>query len=168
MNKTAPVVRPSTDDDIGAVQRIYEYEVLNGTATFDKVPPTVEDLVIKRQAIIDQGFPHFVAEINDLVVGYSYVSLYRQRSAYSQTVENAIYIDPDYRGQGVASALMKELLDKCQELNLKQVIAVIGDSENHGSIKLHSNLGFRKVGTMEKVGFKFDRWIDVVLMQKSL
>lgn len=161
-------IRPSLEGDNKAIQKIYEYEVLNGTATFDKVPPGVEELSKKRQAIIDQGFPHLVAECEGRVVGYSYVSLYRQRSAYSKTVENAIYIDPDYRGQGVAKALMTAILDRCQKIGLKQVIAVIGDSNNKGSITLHTKLGFRKVGVMENVGFKFDRWIDVVLMQKSL
>ena len=87
---------------------------------------------------------------------------------YSKTVENAIYIDPDFRGMGFATKLLSALLPICKEIGLKQVIAVIGNSENHGSITLHKNFGFRKVGTMEKVGFKFDRWIDVVLMQKSL
>lgn len=162
------LVRSSTVDDVAAIQKIYEYEVLKGTATFDKVPPSVQDLSEKRQSIIDRGFPHMVAEIDGRVVGYSYVSLYRQRSAYSKTVENAIYIDPDFRGQGVAKALMTEILDCCKRIGLKQVIAVIGDSENIGSITLHTKLGFRKVGVMEKVGYKFDRWIDVVLMQKSL
>lgn len=162
------IIRPSEVSDIGDVQRIYEYEVLNGTATFDKIPPSENDLMSKRQVIIDNGFPYLVAEINGKVVGYSYVSLYRERSAYSKTVENAIYIDPDYRGMGIASKLMKALLPICEEIGLKQVIAVIGDSENHGSINLHKKLGFREVGVLENVGYKFERWINVVLMQKSL
>lgn len=162
------VVRPSKKEDINAIHKIYQYEVLKGTATFDKVPPTEKDLLDKRKVIIDHGFPYLVAEIKGKVVGYSYVSLYRERSAYSKTVENAIYIDPDFRGLGIATKLLNELLSICEEIGLKQIIAVIGDSENHGSITLHKNLGFRKVGTMENVGFKFDRWIDVVLMQKSL
>ena len=165
---TDVLVRPSVNDDIGAIQKIYKYEVLNGTATFDKVPPTEEELKDKRQTIIESGFPYLVAEKAGRVIGYSYVSLYRERSAYSKTVENAIYIDPDFRGMGVATKLLSALLPICKEIGLKQVIAVIGDSENNGSITLHKNFGFRKVGTMETVGFKFDRWIDVVLMQKSL
>ncbi|MDG1708596.1 MAG: GNAT family N-acetyltransferase, partial [Emcibacteraceae bacterium] len=109
-----------------------------------------------------------VAEIDGEVVGYSYVSLYRERSAYSKTVENAIYISPGYRDKGVATALMKALLPICEEIGLKQIIAVVGDSDNQGSIKLHENFSFRKVGILEKVGFKFNRWVNVVLMQKSL
>ena len=162
------VVRLSEISDIDDIHKIYQYEVLNGTATFDKVPPSKEELQEKRASIIESGYPHLVAEMNGKVIGYSYVSLYRQRSAYSKTVENAIYIDPDYRGMGIATKLMNALLPICEEIGLKQVIAVIGDSENHGSINLHRKLGFRKVGILEKVGYKFDRWIDVVLMQKSL
>ena len=162
------MVRSSVNDDISAIQKFYKYEVLNGTATFDTVPPAEAELQDKRQTIIENGFPYLVAEKDGMVIGYSYVSLYRERSAYSKTVENAIYIDPDFRGMGVATKLLNELLPRCEKIGLKQVIAVIGDSENHGSITLHKNFGFRKVGTMEKVGFKFDRWIDVVLMQKSL
>jgi L-amino acid N-acyltransferase YncA len=161
-------VRPSKDEDISTIQKIYGYEVLNGTGTFDTVPPTENATLVKRQSILDQGFPHLVAEINEVVVGYSYVSVYRQRSAYSKTVENAIYIDPDFRGQGVAKCLMIEILSLCKKIGLKQMIAVVGDSENFGSIALHEKLGFRKVGVLEKVGHKFGRWIDVVLMQKSL
>lgn len=162
------IIRPSEINDIGDIHKIYQYEVLNGTATFDKIPPSKNELKEKRQVIIDNGFPYLVAEINGKVIGYSYVSLYRQRSAYSKTAENAIYIDPEYRGMGIASKLMKALLPICEEIGLKQVIAVIGDSENHGSINLHKKLGFREVGVLENVGYKFDRWINVVIMQKSL
>lgn len=162
------IIRPSEMSDIGDIHKIYEYEVLNGTATFDKIPPSENDLMSKRQVIIDNGFPYLVAEINGKIVGYSYVSLYRERSAYSKTVENAIYIDPEYRGIGIATKLMTEILPKCVKLGLKQVIAVIGDSDNHGSINLHKKLGFREVGVLENVGYKFERWINVVLMQKSL
>ena len=161
------IIRSSEVSDIGDVHKIYQYEVLNGTATFDKIPPSENDLMSKRQVIIDNGFPYLVAEINGKVVGYSYVSLYRERSAYSKTVENAIYIDSDYRGMGIASKLMDALLPICEEIGLKQIIAVIGDSENHGSINLHKKLGFREVGVLENVGYKFERWINVVLMQKS-
>lgn len=101
------VVRPSVKDDIETIKKIYQYEVLNGTATFDKVPPSEKDLLDKRQTIIDHGFPYLVAEIDGKVVGYSYVSLYRERSAYSKTVENAIYIDPDCGGMGIATKLLK-------------------------------------------------------------
>lgn len=162
------IIRPSELSDIGDIHKIYAYEVLNGVATFDKIPPSENDLKVKRQNIIDNGFPYLVAEINGKVVGYSYVSLYRERSAYSKTVENAIYIDPDYRGMGIATKLMNGILPICIDIGLKQVIAVIGDSDNHGSINLHKKLGFREVGILENVGYKFDRWINVVLMQKSL
>lgn len=162
------LIRLSEKGDIGSIYKIYENEVLHGTATFDKIPPSEKDLLDKRQTIIDHGFPYLVAELGGKVVGYSYVSLYRERSAYSKTVENAIYIDPEFRGMGIASKLMDALLPICEEIGLKQIIAVIGDSENHGSINLHKKLGFRDVGVLENVGYKFERWINVVLMQKSL
>lgn len=161
-------VRPSNETDIPAIHKIYEYEVLNGTGTFEKVPPSVEDLSLKRLNILELGFPHLVAEVDGEVIAYSYVSVYRERSAYSNTVENAIYVSPEQRNSGVGILLVKALIKKCEKTDLKQMIAVIGDSENHGSIKLHSKLGFRKIGVLEKVGFKFGRWIDVVLMQKAL
>ena len=165
---TEITIRPSERSDIDAIYDIYENEVLHGMATFDEVPPSREELLEKRAEVRRAGFPHLVAELDGEVIAYSYISLYRQRSAYSSTVENAIYVHPFHRGTGVGFKLMTVILQECTKLGLKNVIAVIGDSENHGSIKLHKKLGFRKVGTMREVGFKFGLWIDVVLMQKQL
>ncbi|MBL4601980.1 MAG: N-acetyltransferase [Emcibacteraceae bacterium] len=162
------IIRPSLETDIEAIYDIYEYEVLHGTATFDETPPSKLELLAKRESIIKLGFPHMVAEVEDEVVAYSYVSPYRERSAYSKTVENAIYVNPNKRLSGVGFKLMEANLVECEKLGLKNIIAVIGDSENMGSIKLHKKLGFRKIGTMRDVGFKFGRWLDVVLMQKVI
>ncbi len=165
---TELIIRPSEKTDIGAIYEIYENEVLHGTATFDEIPPTRDELLEKRAQIRRTGFPHLLAEMDGRVIGYSYISLYRQRSAYSKTVENAIYVHPSHQGTGVGFKLMTVILQECKKLGLKNVIAVIGDSENHGSVKLHKKLGFRKVGTLNEVGFKFGRWIDVVIMQKQI
>lgn len=165
---TEITIRASERRDIDAIYDIYENEVLHGIATFDEVPPSREELLEKRAEIRRQGYPHLVAELDDRVIAYSYISRYRKRSAYSNTVENAIYVHPAYRDIGVGFKLMTVILQECRKLQLKNVIAVIGDSENHGSIKLHKKLGFRKVGTLNEVGFKFGMWVDVVLMQKEL
>ena len=165
---TELIIRPSEKTDIGAIYEIYENEVLHGTATFDEIPPTRDELLEKRAQIRRTGFPHLVAEMDGRVIGYSYISLYRQRSAYSKTVENAIYVHPSHQGTGVGFKLMTVILQESKKLGLKNVIAVIGDSENHGSVKLHKKLGFRKVGTLNEVGFKFGRWVDVVIMQKQI
>jgi L-amino acid N-acyltransferase YncA len=161
-------IRPSTEDDIAAIHDIYEYEVLCGTATFDERPPSKEEFLKKRADIVAGGFPYLVAEVDGEVVAYSYSSLYRQRSAYNKTVENAIYVAQDRRIAGLGTALMQANINECEKLGLKNIIAVIGDSDNMASINLHKKLGFRKVGTMRDVGFKFGRWLDVVLMQKTL
>lgn len=162
------IIRPSTPEDIGAIHDIYENEVLQGVATFDEVPPSKADLLTKREVIVQNGFPHLVAKVESVVVAYSYVSPYRERSAYSQTVENAIYVDPSHRISGVGFKLMSAIIDECEKLPIKNIIAVIGDSENMASINLHKKLSFRKVGTMREVGFKFGQWVDVVLMQRTL
>ncbi len=161
-------IRQSKESDISAIHEIYEHEVLQGTSTFDEIPPSKEDLLKKRADILANGFPHLVAEADGRVIAYSYVSPYRQRSAYSKTVENAIYVSPDKRISGVGTALMQAVINECEKLKLKNIIAVIGDSENLASINLHKKLGFRKVGTLREVGFKFGLWVDVVLMQKML
>ena len=161
-------IRPSIEDDIGAVHRIYEHEVLTGTATFDEIPPPIEEIREKRDNILKLGYPFLVAEVDGEVTAYGYVMPYRERSAYSKTVENAIYVSPDHRIAGIGFALMSAVLKECEKVGLKNIIAVIGDSENLGSIKLHKKLGYRKVGTLREVGFKFGRMIDVVLMQKVL
>lgn len=165
---TEITIRPSTVDDIDAIYGIYEYEVLCGTATFDEIPPSKEELLRKRLDVLECDFPHLVAEVDGVVVGYSYVSLYRTRSAYSKTVENAIYVAQDRRIAGLGTALMMANIKECEKLDLKNIIAVIGDSDNMASINLHKKLGFRKIGTMRDVGYKFGRWLDVVLMQKVL
>ena len=122
----------------------------------------------KRATILSHGFPYMVAEVDGEVVAYSYVSPYRKRSAYSNTVENAIYVNPEKRISGIGYKLLSAVLKECEKTDIKQIIAVIGDSDNMASIKLHKKLEFRTVGTLRDVGFKFGRWLDSVLMQKTL
>ena len=131
-------IRPSKEADVPAIQKIYGCEVLNGTGTFEKTPPTVEEVSLKRLNTLELGYPHLVAEVDGKVIAYSYVSIYRERSAYAHTVENAIYVSAVHRKSGVGMLLMKALIKECEKTDLKQMIAVIGDSENHGSIKLLS------------------------------
>ncbi len=164
---TEIIIRPSKHGDISTIHDIYEYEVLCGSATFDENPPSKKDILKKRTAILKRGYPYLVAEVDGKVVAYSYVSVYRERSAYNKTVENSIYVIPDSRISGLGTKLMEAVIEECKKIGLKNIIAVIGDSDNMASINLHKKLGFRKVGILREVGFKFGRWIDVVLMQLS-
>ena len=162
------VVRASSEADLPAIQAIYAYEVLNGLASFEEIPPSLEEMTARRAALLDKGYPYLVAEKDGVVVGYAYAGPYRPRSAYRFSVENSIYINQDCRGQGVGSALMRELIVRSKAAGFKQMIAVIGNSENQGSIALHRRHGFADVGTFRAIGFKFDRWVDSVLMQLDL
>jgi len=151
-----------------AVQRIYEPAVLHGTATFEEVPPTVEVMQSRRAAIEARGFPYLVAEVDGRVVGYAYANLYRERPAYRFTVENSVYVDPNLHRHGVGRALLEALIAACERTPVRQMIAVIGDSANQASVELHAACGFRHVGTLSSVGWKFGRWIDTVLMQRPI
>lgn len=168
MNDEKISIRDGSVADIDAVQSIYKREVLEAIATFEKIPPTLDEMLNRRAAILQHGLPYLVAEIGGKVVGYSYASEYRARSAYNKTVEDAIYINPDYHGRGIGRLLLETLITKCEAADFYQMIAIIGDSDNRGSIALHKKLGFRNVGTLKSVGFKFGRWVDSVIMQRQL
>ena len=162
------VVRNSTDADVSAVHRIYAYHVLHGLGSFEEDQPSVAELKRRRDDVIEHGLPHLVADIDGAVVGFSYAALYRARSAYRYTVEDSVYVDEDVMGKGVGRALLSALITRCEAGRWRQMIAVIGDSGNVASIRLHENLGFRLVGTLRAVGFKMERWADTVLMQRDL
>jgi L-amino acid N-acyltransferase YncA len=162
------VVRDSIDADMPAVQRIYAYYVLHGLGSFEEKPPSVSELQRRRKDVLGRGLPYLVAEIDGAVVGYSYASVYRTRSAYRYTVEDSVYVDEAFGRRGVGRALLSALIARCEASGWRQMIAVIGDSANTASIGLHESLGFRHVGTLQAVGFKFDRWVDSVLMQREL
>jgi len=120
------------------------------------------------RALMDGGFPYFVAAVEGAVVGYAYAGPYRPRHAYRFTVEDSIYVHPDYMGQGIGAALLPELITACEQRGMRQMIAAIGDSDNKGSLQLHRRFGFAEAGTVKNVGFKFGRWLDVVFMQRTL
>jgi L-amino acid N-acyltransferase YncA len=162
------IIRDAVDTDLTAVHRIYAHEVLTGIATFEEVPPTLDELIARKESVRAAGLPYLVAELRDEVVGFSYASPYRARSAYRFTIEDSVYVAADAQGTGVGSALLTELIARCEVGPARQMIAVIGNSANDGSVRLHERLGFRRVGTLAAVGFKFGRWVDTVLMQREL
>ena len=161
-------VRPSTNADLPAIQAIYAIAVLSGTASFETEAPSVEEMDRRRDSVLSGGFPHLVAELDGAVVGYCYAGRYHARHAYRFTVENSIYVAPDCHGKGVGKALLTRLITDCESMGLRQMLAVIGDSNNIGSIQLHKSLGFEHVGITKNVGFKHGRWLDVVFMQRAL
>ncbi len=161
-------VRDAEAGDIAALHAIYSHHVLHGLGTFDEVPPTLADFEAKWRASQEHRLSWLVAIDNGAVVGFAYASLFRPRRGYRYTVEDSVYIRDDYRKRGVGSALLAPLLARCEALGVRQVVAVIGDSANTGSIRLHAKHGFRQAGTVAGAGFKFGRWVDIVLMQRAL
>ncbi len=162
------VIRTASSDDVDSIQKIYATHVLNGLGTFEEAPPTIAEMSSRMESIKADGYPYLVATVDNKVVGFCYANYYRQRSAYRYTVEDSVYVDSSYQGIGIAKFLLAELIKECRELNFKQMLAIIGDSDNQGSIKLHKSLGFVHAGTMTNVGYKFDCWVDVVIMQLNL
>ena len=161
-------IRPATLADLPEIQAIYAHHVLNGTGTFEEIPPSVEEITERFHKITGPGWAWLVAYDATGVTGYGYYSQYRDRSAYRFTAEDSIYVREDVRGQGVGKALVEALIQAATEAGFRQMIAVIGDSENIGSIGVHTSLGFRKVGVLHATGLKFGRWLDTVHMQRAL
>lgn len=165
---TRITVRDACDADMAHITAIYRHHVLTGTASFEEIPPSQDEITSRFHAIRDKGMPYLVA-INDRnIVGYCYASSYRPRTAYRHTVENSIYVAPDCSGQGVGSLLMGQLIERCENGPWRQMVAAIGDSANHASIALHRKFGFEQTGVFHNVGFKFGRWLDSILMQRPL
>jgi phosphinothricin acetyltransferase len=164
----AIAVRDAAAADMPAIREIYAREVLQGLATFEKSPPTVAEMQARRDAIVRGGTPYLVAEIGGRIAGYSYASAYRPRPAYRHTIEDSVYVAEDMQRRGVGRALLAGLIARCEQGPWRQMIAVIGDSENGGSIGLHAGHGFRHAGTLEAVGYKLGRWVDTVVMQRPL
>ncbi len=159
------VVRDSVDADLPRIQAIYAHHVLNGTGTFETEPPSLEEMTRRRADVLANRFPYLVAQSNGRVIGYAYANLFRTRAAYRFTLEDSIYIDPDAIGRGVGRRLLTRLLADCERRGCRQVLAVIGDSANTGSIALHAACGFKMAGLLRATGWKFGRWLDVVMMQ---
>jgi L-amino acid N-acyltransferase YncA len=162
------LIRPSRDDDIAAITGIYAHHVLHGVASFEEVPPAVEEMARRRGELVGRGFPYFVAERGGKVVGYCYSGPYRARVGYRFSVEDSIYIDANEVGRGIGRALLAEIIERSAELGYRQMIAVIGGAETLPSINLHKALGFTSIGTFTGIGFKFGRWVDSVYMQRAL
>jgi phosphinothricin acetyltransferase len=161
-------IRPATEADLSTVTAIYDHAVRTGTATFELDPPDRDEMTARFRNLSESGFPYLVATRDGGVAGYAYAGPYRARPAYRFTVENSVYLHPDARRQGIGSRLLEALVREAAGCGFRQMIAVIGDSANAGSIGVHSRAGFRMVGTFENVGFKFGRWLDTVLMQRAL
>jgi L-amino acid N-acyltransferase YncA len=160
-------IRGAADADAAAVHAIYAYHVLHGTASFDIDPPPVDALVAKLRWIIGEGWPFLVAAVEEQVVGYAYATQFRDRAAYRFTCENSIYIHPDWTGRGIGKALLQALIDASANCGFGTMVAVIGGAEP-SSIALHSGCGFREVGRLRAVGWKDERWLDSVYMQRDL
>jgi phosphinothricin acetyltransferase len=162
------LVRDARDEDMSAIQAIYAHHVLHGAASFEEEPPSVDEMTRRRADVLSRGLPYLVAERDGQVAGYSYASPYRARPAYRFSIENSVYVEHGRARAGVGRALLVALIARCEQGPWRQMIAVIGDSGNAASIGLHADLGFRNVGTLYHVGFKFGRWVDSVLMQREL
>lgn len=162
------LVRPAAAQDIQAIQSIYAYHVLHGLASFEEEAPSVEEMRRRFEDVTGQGLPYLVAEENAQVLGYGYCTLYRTRSAYRYALEDSIYVRNGQQGKGIGKALLAELILRCERLNYRQIIAVIGDSANAASIAVHAGLGFVRAGNLRSSGYKFGRWVDSVLMQRPL
>jgi L-amino acid N-acyltransferase YncA len=161
--------RDAEDGDADAIAALYAHYVRTSVATFEEAPPPPDEMRTRVRAVKSAGLPWRVAlDGEGVLVGYAYASAYRTRSAYRYTLENSVYVRHDCAGRGIGSALMRELIERCTSLGYRQMLAVIGDSANEGSIGLHSSLGFRMIGTHPALGYKLGRWIDVVHMQLAL
>ncbi len=161
-------MRPAAEADLAAVERIYAAHVLGGTGTFEEQPPALAEIVARWQGVTARGLPYLVACDDDRVKGFAYAGPFRPRSAYRFTVEDSIYVDPGAVGFGLGGLLLETLIARCRGLGMRQMIAVIGDSANTPSIRLHGRYGFRHAGVLVDAGFKFGRWVDAVFMQRSL
>ncbi len=161
-------LRAATDADIAAIQAIYAHHVLHGLASFEVEPPSVEEMRRRFAAVTGAGYPYLVAATVDGVLGYAYASAYRARPGYRYTVEDSVYVAAEAVGRGIGRRLLTALIDGCERLGYRQMLAVIGDSANTASISLHERCGFSHCGTLRSVGFKFGRWVDSVIMQRAL
>ena len=161
-------IRDAAEDDMPAVQAIYADHVLHGLASFEEVPPTADDLMERRAAVLRAGLPYLIAEQAGRVVGYSYATAYRTRTAYRYTIEDSVYVAQGLGGRGIGSALLAALIERCEIGRWRQMLAIIGDSGNAASIGLHRRFGFQPAGTLHAVGFKLGRWVDTVLLQRPL
>ncbi len=161
-------VRDAHKNDIPKITEIYAHHVIYGLASFEEIPPEASEMLARFKEICDAGYPYHVAEIDNQVVGYAYAVQYRARPAYRHSVENSVYVDPSMTGRKIGSALLQATIEGCEKRGYNQIIAVIGDSDNTASIKLHEQHGFAMAGVLKDVGYKHNRWVDSVFMQRML
>jgi phosphinothricin acetyltransferase len=167
--QSAVIVRDASPGDLTAVQAIYAHHVLTGLGSFEEQPPDLEELGRRFQAIAAAGLPYLVAELEGRVVGYAYAGPFRPRPAYRHTVENSVYVAPGMEGRGIGRALLTTLVDRCTALGRRQMVAVIGGGyDNAASARIHAALGFKEAALLKSVGWKFGRWLDVLMMQRPL
>ena len=168
MNQPLLWLRDSQEADLPAITAIYAHHVLHGTGTFELEPPDLAEMTRRRAEVLGRGLPWLVAERDGQVLGYAYANYFRPRMAYRFCLEDSIYLAPEAQGAGLGSLLLAELIARCEAQGARQMVAVIGDSANAGSIGVHRRAGFEPMGVMKAAGWKFDRWLDVVFMQREL
>jgi phosphinothricin acetyltransferase len=161
-------IRPATAGDAAALAAIYGHHVIHGSGTFEAAAPDAGEMAARLAAVVGRDLPYLAAEIDGAVAGFAYAAPFRTRAAYRFTVEDSVYIAPGRQGQGIGKALLGEVIAACEGLGLRQMVALIGDSANAGSIGLHRACGFAHAGVLEAVGYKAGRWVDVVIMQRPL
>ncbi|NML34115.1 GNAT family N-acetyltransferase [Paraburkholderia antibiotica] len=161
-------VRDATEADLPAIQVIYAHHVLNGVASFEETPPSVDDLRSRLASVRSHHLPYMVAELDGAIAGYCYATPYRPRAAYRNTIEDSIYVSDAYRGRGIGRVLLQALIERCESGPWRQMVAVIADGGSGGSLSLHAQLGFELTGTLKAVGYKHGRWLDTTLMQRTL
>jgi phosphinothricin acetyltransferase len=168
MSADRPLLRESRDEDVAAIAAIYAHHVLHGLASFEETPPAQGEVARRRGEIVEQGLPYLVAERDGAVVGYCYAGPFRTRSAYRYSLEDSVYVAADAVGHGIGRDLLTAVIARSAELGYRQMVAVIGGSETLPSIRLHQRLGFAHCGVLPALGFKFGRWVDIVVMQRAL
>jgi L-amino acid N-acyltransferase YncA len=161
-------IRPSRDPDLAAITAIYGHHVLHGTGTFETDPPSEAEMTARRADVLAKGLPYLVAEEDGRILGYAYCQWFKPRPAYRFSAEDSIYLHPQAQGKGLGKALLAELERQAEAAGIRKLIAVIGDSANKGSVGVHRTLGFKSVGVIQSCGWKFGKWLDIVLMEKQI
>jgi phosphinothricin acetyltransferase len=162
------ILRPSQVQDLPAITAIYGHHVLHGSGTFETEPPSLADMTARRAEVLARQLPYLVAEDGGRIVGFAYCNWFKPRPAYRFSAEDSIYLAPDTHRRGLGRALLAELAAQAEAAGVRKLIAVIGDSANASSIGVHRSVGFEQVGVLKSCGWKFERWLDAVLMEKTL
>jgi len=168
MPSSALLIRPSLEADLPAITAIYAHHVMHGTGSFEIDAPDLAEMTRRRADVLAKGLPHLVASRGAEVLGFAYAGVFRPRPAFRFMAEDSVYIHADHAGLGIGRALLAELAAQAEAAGVRKLIAVIGDSANAGSIGVHRSVGFEQVGVLKSCGWKFERWLDVVLMEKTL